>query len=410
MRRADHLEDIIQRCLERIENGATIDACLRDYPSHTADITPILEAAQQLRSWKIPPQSAASRAAVRDRAHAALAVQQTMPRRSAWHHTGRMVWRYAAAFAVILALFGTSVAAAQDDIPGDVLYSVKLGSEQVRLGLARTPSDRANLHLNYAQRRLNECLALQAANRSLAGSLVAIEKEYARAWDAIGLAAPDKRGALIERYQTDVQNQQAAVSTVLSDVPSGTARTTLEQILETMRETQQRIGTLNTIPLPQATPAAGQSAVVTPTASPAQTASEGKIGITTTTPVQATVGLIPATVTRTGTVSPTATPQNTRPPGGRTPTSSPSRDEAVPTKKSTVGETTPTATRRTTIVVPTQTPVSLTALPEQTVLPGPTQATGTPPLDDTITTPNPPSAATILPDDSVGDATSNPSE
>ena len=102
-----------------------------------------------------------------------------------------MVWRYAAAFAFIFALFGTSVAAAQDDLPGDVLYSVKVGSEQVRLGSDTNAKRTCKLYLDFAQRRLNECLALKRRIAALTGSLVAIKNEYTQAWDAISLVAPE---------------------------------------------------------------------------------------------------------------------------------------------------------------------------------------------------------------------------
>ena len=56
-----------------------------------------------------------------------------------------------------LALGGTSaVYAAQDDLPGEPLYQVKLLSEEARLDLAADPEKKMDLDLQFALRRLDE--------------------------------------------------------------------------------------------------------------------------------------------------------------------------------------------------------------------------------------------------------------
>jgi hypothetical protein len=65
-------------------------------------------------------------------------------------------------------LFGGAAAtalAAQSAIPGDTLYSVKTRLEQVRLSLAKDAAARAELQLEYAERRLEESKSLIAEGR-----------------------------------------------------------------------------------------------------------------------------------------------------------------------------------------------------------------------------------------------------
>ena len=74
-----------------------------------------------------------------------------------------------------LALGGTSaVNAAQDELPGDLLYQVKLVSEGVRLDLTTDPEKKMDLDLQFALRRLDEIEAMIEAG------LVPPEMSYAR--------------------------------------------------------------------------------------------------------------------------------------------------------------------------------------------------------------------------------------
>jgi hypothetical protein len=68
---------------------------------------------------------------------------------------------------VILALFlggaGATVYAAQDSLPNQGLYPLKIASEDVQFRLANSEQTRLNLQLAYADRRVSELAALMAA-------------------------------------------------------------------------------------------------------------------------------------------------------------------------------------------------------------------------------------------------------
>jgi len=70
-----------------------------------------------------------------------------------------------ATLAIALVLFSSSgavVFASQDALPGDILYKVKIASEDVREALAFTPERKKEIIAMRAQRRLNEAQALSA--------------------------------------------------------------------------------------------------------------------------------------------------------------------------------------------------------------------------------------------------------
>lgn len=75
---------------------------------------------------------------------------------------GRWSWRrrFASAAAAVTAFTtaggGTAVAFAQDAAPGDTLYGVKRAAEQVQFALELDPQGDAELHVRFAERRLEE--------------------------------------------------------------------------------------------------------------------------------------------------------------------------------------------------------------------------------------------------------------
>ncbi|OLC55511.1 MAG: hypothetical protein AUH85_09140 [Chloroflexi bacterium 13_1_40CM_4_68_4] len=77
------------------------------------------------------------------------------------------------AISVVIACLGMStIVASADTLPDDLLYPVKLATEQVRLALADAPGDRASVELSIAAHRLSEAEQL-ATNGRTSDALVA---------------------------------------------------------------------------------------------------------------------------------------------------------------------------------------------------------------------------------------------
>ena len=91
-----------------------------------------------------------------------------------WQFTHTMLKPAAAALAVfVFAVAGSIsvVGASFQALPGDTLYSVKLGIEKAQLALAVDDDSRAQLRVEFASRRLDEMVALSAMTSPTTGSV-----------------------------------------------------------------------------------------------------------------------------------------------------------------------------------------------------------------------------------------------
>lgn len=187
-------------------------------------IAPALEVARSLRDafTAVVPEAVAARHLE------AIGRAQSPSGRHRLVHAPRWRRRTAAALVaavLVLASGAGTVWAAQSALPGDVLYPVKRASESVRLALARDPGAKARLHLELADRRLEELRALLERRR--AGEAVDIGAAM-RAFEAeiAGTEADVERGAALG------QDLAALVAHVMERIEAHLAR------LAELRDTQ----------------------------------------------------------------------------------------------------------------------------------------------------------------------------
>src|SRR3989344_4682299 len=83
--------------------------------------------------------------------------------------------------AIIITLIGSGSGvsfAAQNAIPGETLYKVKLATEQVRVAVTPGKKTKAELHLGFASRRLNEIERLIEQNSGAQAAISEILVRY----------------------------------------------------------------------------------------------------------------------------------------------------------------------------------------------------------------------------------------
>ena len=178
-------EYVLARCIDEVRSGrSTIEDCVKQNPGF-ADLRPLLEMALRIEPG-MAGLSAASRARIRSGLLSAMREQQESRQRNPKPSlrpvfSFRMAGALAAIVLAVAAAGGGTVYASQRSTPGDTLYAVKTGSENVQLALTFGSKGKADLRLKLAQRRVDE-IASEAAHGEDAGTLssnVALELDKA---------------------------------------------------------------------------------------------------------------------------------------------------------------------------------------------------------------------------------------
>jgi len=128
-----------------------------------------------------------------------------------------------AAALVVLAFCSTTVIASQSALPGDVLYTVKRGTENARLLLATSPEAVAEVRADIAQARSEEAQLVAAAGGTAAEEQV--ESLQAEARSQIEQAAQEAPGApgigeAQERVEQDIEGSEELIG---GSAPGGAA-------------------------------------------------------------------------------------------------------------------------------------------------------------------------------------------
>jgi uncharacterized membrane protein YgcG len=164
----NNLHEILEICLQDIEQGADIETVLFRYPEHAQELRPILEASVNAKSMAIPAPSVEVVRRNRTRV-----LQHAAQLREAKTRSSKRVWftslrRVAVTLAVVATLFvsGTRlVGAASTTVPGDNLYPVKRTWEDVLLLFTFNLQQREALEVEHENERLHELRELFAEGR-----------------------------------------------------------------------------------------------------------------------------------------------------------------------------------------------------------------------------------------------------
>jgi hypothetical protein len=143
----EKFEDILAQCIEDIEAGrSSIENCLDRYPSMRERLEPLLRIALEIREpldvKPSPSFKVKARVWLMDQIHE----RQTVT---------KLPW----------SLGVGTVYAAQSSLPGEALYTVKLGTEQVIMLLPGNDVIKAERAVGFAERRMGELEALAEKGR-----------------------------------------------------------------------------------------------------------------------------------------------------------------------------------------------------------------------------------------------------
>ncbi len=179
-RNQDDLSRILDACLELIASGSgTVDSVIEQYPEHSEQLRPALEAAQwlQTRSEVFNPRPGFVQLSQRrlvnrfrnNSSKAGATSTETLSRIPAFFQERRMIVQYSALLTLTAVLlfvgYRSTAFLVQRSIPGDPLYATKLSQEELRVSLSSNEEDETRLRIEFAQRRVIEMQELILVGR-----------------------------------------------------------------------------------------------------------------------------------------------------------------------------------------------------------------------------------------------------
>jgi len=242
------LEAILDKCLHDMSTrGESIEKCLQRYPQHAGQLAPLVQVADHIRKTSHPTLPVSATKAIEQRLlKRATELRQFRAKPSLWPlpFSLRPLVTVAATLIVVLALVlaggGGIVYASTDSLPGSPLYGLKQATEQVQLFLAPSGTRRAELHIRFAQRRLEEVQALvETKGKVDEETLAAIAEETELALEETGKAPSQDKSDLLEKLASLTERQQAVLKGVQGKAPEA-AQKGLNRALEASQQGHER--------------------------------------------------------------------------------------------------------------------------------------------------------------------------
>ncbi len=164
-----NIDTIVAQCIDDIQAGnAGLEDCLARYADASDELRPLLELAMKIRApMDLQPSSeykSMARTRLLEHIHAEQKSRMKPEKTSqGWFYGWSRAAVVTATVLVILVLSGTAtVYASQSSLPGDKLYALKTGTEQMQRTFTLNNEAAVTLELDFAAERLEELEALAA--------------------------------------------------------------------------------------------------------------------------------------------------------------------------------------------------------------------------------------------------------
>jgi hypothetical protein len=211
-------------------------------------VKPEEELDPQMSRWldalrSVPPRDPRRAARTRARFIAQAVSARPAPRHTGWTFILFGKERSMAQILVSLLLVVASLAgftgtlyAAQDDLPGQMLYPLKTWSEDVQVALTADPAHQVERLMDMAQRRVEETVALTRAGQDLPETVLQrMEQHFYQAMERAAAQGDDQMVQTLARVEARLR----AMQQMLADAPQTPVRERLWTQLEAWRRLAQ---------------------------------------------------------------------------------------------------------------------------------------------------------------------------
>lgn len=234
------LDEILNNCLDRLlAQKASLAECLVSYPEQRAALEPLLQVATLTAAAPQEP-SPAFVSATKSRLLTALA-QKRAARQRPRLALRPLALRLATALVALFLVLMSCLVVSADSLPDSPLYPVKLATEQVQIWLAPDAEAKAQLHLQFVQRRFQEAQELLQQGKPLNRSaLQTLSNEAEQTRAEINQLRAAQAQALRQRYADWLAAQRAALAQLQASAPSQT-QADLGETIGILDQVQQQV-------------------------------------------------------------------------------------------------------------------------------------------------------------------------
>ena len=259
---SEAITEILAKCLERMEAGATLESCLADFPNQRAELEPLLRMTLQMqRLTKVGPRPTFARNARLLLENQLAASEKAVTSKRLNRHTRQepkflpqrrfsmsLLKFIVSTFLALTATTGGVAYAANASSPGDLLHGLDLAMENIQLNLAPDVASKVQLRLEFASERLAEAHTTFSEN-DVADGLEAVN-EYGEQISAIAQLVGGPGGADQEALASLLETAHGVHTEVLTAL--------LDKVPEQARDSIQKAIDASSSPagIPGSTPGA----------------------------------------------------------------------------------------------------------------------------------------------------------
>ncbi|MDO8885389.1 DUF5667 domain-containing protein [Candidatus Oleimmundimicrobium sp.] len=198
------------------------------YPKYSQKLKPLLSTFVALKNVPKPKSSAQFKQTARSR----LLEQAKLMKRSSFFINFAKPKKFssampvflqvAAAILIVVLLSGGTVMASASSLPGDLLYPVKIATEEVQLFLTFNKTAKAELHLKFAEKRLNEIKAIDQdeIDVNLDNIVSSMTKHLNKAMNLTNEMQVEERGEALLKILYFIQHEEPLLQQVANKVSS----------------------------------------------------------------------------------------------------------------------------------------------------------------------------------------------
>jgi len=219
---------ILDKCISDLREGKSLEDCLKNYPKSRGELKPLLKMMDNLRASQTPSLSFIKKAELKEELLSSIrkAKSEQLAAREPklgfnWNqiHFAKPAL-VTIGITVFLIISGVLVYASSSSSPSSPLYPVKMAVEKVRLALISNSGQKAELHLRFAEQKVEEIERIAKSDKNVELKLNEVKNNYQEnIIQATQIAISRKDPKLLEDCQKSISQNQIALKKIQTKLP-----------------------------------------------------------------------------------------------------------------------------------------------------------------------------------------------